>query len=28
MEIRDKPDNNPAETRPGAVAGNGKSLDR
>jgi len=28
MENRDKPDNNPAETRPGAVAGNGKSLDR
>jgi transcriptional regulator with XRE-family HTH domain len=28
MEIRDAPDNNPAETRPGAVAGNGKSLDR
>ena len=28
MEIRDEPDNNPAETRPGAVAGNGKSLDR
>ena len=28
MEIRDEPDNNPAETRSGAVAGNGKSLDR
>jgi len=28
MENRDKPDNTPAETRPGAVAGNGKSLDR
>lgn len=28
MENRDKPDNIPAETRPGAVAGNGKSLDR
>ena len=28
MEYRDKPDNTPAETRPGAVAGNGKSLDR
>jgi transcriptional regulator with XRE-family HTH domain len=28
MEIRDELDNNPAETRPGAVAGNGKSLDR
>jgi len=25
---KDKPDNIPAETRPGAVAGNGKSLDR
>jgi len=28
MENRDKPDDTPAETRPGAVAGNGKSLDR
>jgi len=28
MENRDKPDSAPAETRPGAVAGNGKSLDR
>lgn len=28
MENRDKPDNTLAETRPGAVAGNGKSLDR
>jgi len=28
MENRDKPDHAPAETRPGAVAGNGKSLDR
>ena len=28
MENRDKPDSTPAETRPGAVAGNGKSLDR
>jgi transcriptional regulator with XRE-family HTH domain len=28
MENRDKPYNAPAETRPGAVAGNGKSLDR
>lgn len=28
MEIRDETENNPAETRPGAVAGNGKSLDR
>jgi transcriptional regulator with XRE-family HTH domain len=28
MENRDKPDNTPAETRPGAVAGNGKALDR
>jgi transcriptional regulator with XRE-family HTH domain len=28
MENRDKPDNTPAEMRPGAVAGNGKSLDR
>jgi transcriptional regulator with XRE-family HTH domain len=28
MENRDKPDIAPAETRPGAVAGNGKSLDR
>ena len=28
MENRDKPESTPAETRPGAVAGNGKSLDR
>jgi transcriptional regulator with XRE-family HTH domain len=28
MENRDKPDSTPAETRPGAVAGNGRSLDR
>lgn len=28
MENRDRPDDTPAETRPGAVAGNGKSLDR
>ena len=28
MENRDKSDNASAETRPGAVAGNGKSLDR
>jgi transcriptional regulator with XRE-family HTH domain len=28
MENREKPDSTPAETRPGAVAGNGKSLDR
>jgi len=28
MENRDKPDRAPAETRLGAVAGNGKSLDR
>jgi transcriptional regulator with XRE-family HTH domain len=28
MENRDKPYNAPAETRPGAVTGNGKSLDR
>jgi len=28
MEIRDEPANSPADTRPGAVAGNGKSLDR
>ncbi len=28
MENREKPDNTPAETRPDAVAGNGKSLDR
>ena len=28
MENRDKPDDTPAETRLGAVAGNGKSLDR
>ncbi|HEV8262662.1 MAG TPA: XRE family transcriptional regulator [Burkholderiales bacterium] len=28
MENRDKPDNASAETRPGAVPGNGKSLDR
>jgi transcriptional regulator with XRE-family HTH domain len=28
MENRDKSDSAPAETRPGAVAGNGKSLDR
>jgi transcriptional regulator with XRE-family HTH domain len=28
LENRDKPDSAPAETRPGAVAGNGKSLDR
>jgi transcriptional regulator with XRE-family HTH domain len=28
MENREKPDSTPAETRPGAVAGNGKALDR
>ena len=28
MENRDKPDSAPSEMRPGAVAGNGKSLDR
>ena len=28
MENHDKPDNTPAETRPGVVTGNGKSLDR